>query len=600
MDFKNAVKALQIGKKEGKKFRLSTEFGKNPEEEFPFPEYPRPQMRRENWTNLNGWWEYAFTETQKMPEQRDGKILVPFSPECDASGVKRQLLPKEYLWYFRTIQIPQIPAGKRLLLQFGAVDQDAVIYCNGKRAGGHLGGYLSFSVDLTPYLKTGENELAVKVRDETDTDWKGRGKQSLTPGGMFYTAQSGIWQSVWMEWVPETYLERIVITPEYDTASVKVRVFLNGPDAGLTKKITVRESEAPDAKVICVRETRENEAELILGNFAGWSPEHPHLYGVSIEAGEDRIESYFGMRKFGIGKDEKGITRLLLNGKLYFQNGVLDQGYWPESLYTPPSDEAMVYDIKTAKRLGFNMIRKHLKVECARWYSHCDHIGMLVWQDMINGGGRSIQTFLLYLPTVLPFVTTEFRDNCYPLFSRTSKTGREWWKRECRETVHQLYNAPCVSLWVLFNEGWGQFDAREMTEMVRALDPTRQIDHASGWYDQGAGDIKSLHNYFRPLKVKPEERAFAFSEYGGYTYPVQEHLYSEKSFGYRTYQNQAQYQKAMDALAEKIRELTEQGLAAAVYTQLTDVEEESNGILTYDRKVRKWEPQEAKDFCPKE
>ena len=403
-----------------------------------------------------------------------------------------------------------------------------------------------------------------------------------------------------MEWVPETYLERIVITPEYDTASVKVRVFLNGPDAGLTKKITVRESEAPDAKVICVRETRENEAELILGNFAGWSPEHPHLYGVSIEAGEDRIESYFGMRKFGIGKDEKGITRLFLNGKPYFQNGVLDQGYWPESLYTPPSDEAMVYDIKTAKRLGFNMIRKHLKVECARWYSHCDHIGMLVWQDMINGGGRSIQTFLLYLPTVLPFVTTEFRDNCYPLFSRTSKTGREWWKRECRETVHQLYNAPCVSLWVLFNEGWGQFDAREMTEMVRALDPTRQIDHASGWYDQGAGDIKSLHNYFRPLKVKPEERAFAFSEYGGYTYPVQEHLYSEKSFGYRTYQNQAQYQKAMDALAEKIRELTEQGLAAAVCTQLTDVEEESNGILTYDRKVRKWEPQEAKDFCPKE
>lgn len=600
MDFKNAVKALQIGKKEGKKFRLSTEFGKNPEEELPFPEYPRPQMRRENWTNLNGWWEYAFTETQKMPKQRDGKILVPFSPECDASGVKRQLLPKEYLWYFRTIQLPKILAGKRLLLQFGAVDQDAVIYCNGKRAGGHLGGYLSFSVDLTPYFKTGENELAVKVRDETDTDWKGRGKQSLTPGGMFYTAQSGIWQSVWMEWVPETYLERIVITPEYDTASVKVRVFLNGPDAGLTKKITVRESEAPDAKVICVRETRENEAELILGNFAGWSPEHPHLYGVSIEAGEDRIESYFGMRKFGIGKDEKGITRLLLNGKPYFQNGVLDQGYWPESLYTPPSDEAMVYDIKTAKRLGFNMIRKHLKVECARWYSHCDHIGMLVWQDMINGGGRSIQTFLLYLPTVLPFVTTEFRDNCYPLFSRTSKTGREWWKRECRETVHQLYNAPCVSLWVLFNEGWGQFDAREMTEMVRALDPTRQIDHASGWYDQGAGDIKSLHNYFRPLKVKPEERAFAFSEYGGYTYPVQEHLYSEKSFGYRTYQNQAQYQKAMDALAEKIRELTEQGLAAAVYTQLTDVEEESNGILTYDRKVCKWEPQEAKDFCPKE
>ena len=566
----------------------------------PLPEYPRPAMRRDSYENLNGLWKYAITQTAEYPAAWDGSILVPYSPETKASGVGRTLQPGQWLHYHCTFAPPPGEGG-RVLLHFGAVDDACAVQVNGHLVGGHRGGYWPFTLDITAQLNgTDRNSLWVAVQDPTGHGTQARGKRTLQPGGMFYPAQSGIWQSVWMEWVPETYLERIVITPEYDTASVKVRVFLNGPDAGLTKKITVRESEAPDAKVICVRETRENEAELILGNFAGWSPEHPHLYGVSIEAGEDRIESYFGMRKFGIGKDEKGITRLLLNGKPYFQNGVLDQGYWPESLYTPPSDEAMVYDIKTAKRLGFNMIRKHLKVECARWYSHCDHIGMLVWQDMINGGGRSIQTFLLYLPTVLPFVTTEFRDNCYPLFSRTSKTGREWWKRECRETVHQLYNAPCVSLWVLFNEGWGQFDAREMTEMVRALDPTRQIDHASGWYDQGAGDIKSLHNYFRPLKVKPEERAFAFSEYGGYTYPVQEHLYSEKSFGYRTYQNQAQYQKAMDALAEKIRELTEQGLAAAVYTQLTDVEEESNGILTYDRKVCKWEPQEAKDFCPKE
>ena len=528
MDFKNAVKALHDWKKGRKKippfYGIWEKSGRRAPVSGISASADAPGKLDKS-ERMVGVCVHGNAENAKTAGRKNSRSVFP-GVRC----VRREAAAasKRYLWYFRTIQLPKIPAGKRLLLQFGAVDQDAVIYCNGKRAGGHLGGYLSFSVDLTPYLKTGENELAVKVRDETDTDWKGRGKQSLTPGGMFYTAQSGIWQSVWMEWVPETYLERIVITPEYDTASVKVRVFLNGPDAGLTKKITVRESEAPDAKVICVRETRENEAELILGNFAGWSPEHPHLYGVSIEAGEDRIESYFGMRKFGIGKDEKGITRLLLNGKPYFQNGVLDQGYWPESLYTPPSDEAMVYDIKTAKRLGFNMIRKHLKVECARWYSHCDHIGMLVWQDMINGGGRSIQTFLLYLPTVLPFVTTEFRDNCYPLFSRTSKTGREWWKRECRETVHQLYNAPCVSLWVLFNEGWGQFDAREMTEMVRALDLTRQIDHASGWYDQGAGDIKSLHNYFRPLKVKPEERAFAFSEYGGYMYPVQEHLYYRK------------------------------------------------------------------------
>ena len=586
MDFKNAVKALQIGKKEGKKFRLSTEFGKNPEEELPFPEYPRPQMRRENWTNLNGWWEYAFTETQKMPKRRDGKILVPFSPECDASGVKRQLLPKEYLWYFRTIQLPKIPAGKRLLLQFGAVDQDAVIYCNGKRAGGHLGGYLSFSVDLTPYLKTGENKLAVKVRDETDTDWKGRGKQSLTPGGMFYTAQSGIWQSVWMEWVPETYLERIVITPEYDTASVKVRVFLNGPDAGLTKKITVRESEAPDAKVICVRETRENEAELILGNFAGWSPEHPHLYGVSIEAGEDRIESYFGMRKFGIGKDEKGITRLFLNGKPYFQNGVLDQGYWPESLYTPPSDEAMVYDIKTAKRLGFNMIRKHLKVECARWYSHCDHIGMLVWQDMINGGG----TYNL-LTISAPLITgIHHKDHDYKKFARTDAIARASYYTELTELIAQLYSCPCICTWVLFNEGWGQFDAAAAADYARKLDPSRIIDHASGWHDQKVGKLQSLHVYFRPYHFKKDRlgRAVALTEFGGYTLAVPGHTWGKKRFGYKPLRDEASLADAFRRLYEQqIIPAKEKGLAASVYTQLSDVEDECNGFVTYDRKVVK-------------
>lgn len=586
MDFKNAVKALQIGKKEGKKFRLSTEFGKNPEEELPFPEYPRPQMRRENWTNLNGWWEYAFTETQKMPKQRDGKILVPFSPECDASGVKRQLLPKEYLWYFRTIQLPKIPAGKRLLLQFGAVDQDAVIYCNGKRAGGHLGGYLSFSVDLTPYFKTGENELAVKVRDETDTDWKGRGKQSLTPGGMFYTAQSGIWQSVWMEWVPETYLERIVITPEYDTASVKVRVFLNGPDAGLTKKITVRESEAPDAKVICVRETRENEAELILGNFAGWSPEHPHLYGVSIEAGEDRIESYFGMRKFGIGKDEKGITRLLLNGKPYFQNGVLDQGYWPESFYTPPSDEAMVYDIKTAKRLGFNMIRKHLKVECARWYSHCDHIGMLVWQDMINGGGH----YGLEI-SAIPFVGITLDDRKYKTFKRTDAAARELYYQELWEMVDALYNCPCIAMWVPFNEGWGQFDSTVAYNLLKEWDPTRTVDAASGWHPCGDSDVISKHIYFTPIRVHAGDKPWLLTEFGGYALKTPGHTWNERTFGYRVYPSKEKLTAAYQKLFNKvIIPQIKTGLAATVYTQVTDVEDEINGLMTYDRQVAKIDP----------
>ena len=310
----------------------------------------------------------------------------------------------------------------------------------------------------------------------------------------------------------------------------------------------------------------------------------------------DTVKSYFGMRKFSIGKDKQGLPRLMLNNEPYFQRGLLDQGYWSDGGLTPPNDEAMIFDIAEMKRLGFNMLRKHIKVEPLRWYYHCDRLGMIVWQDMVSGG----EYIGNILAGVLPNIGIGVKDNKYNWFSRGEKEWRDDYRRELFEMIDNLYNCTCIGCWVPFNEGWGQFDAKEIGDAVKAYDSSRIVDHASGWYDQGAGDIKSLHNYFRPLKVKPEERAFAFSEYGGYTYPVQEHLYSEKSFGYRTYQNQAQYQKAMDALAEKIRELTEQGLAAAVYTQLTDVEEESNGILTYDRKVRKWEPQEAKDFCPKE
>lgn len=566
---------------------MLTEWGKQLDKSCPLSEYPRPQFVRDSYLSLNGMWQCAFTRDSTVPVQMDTAICVPFSPETPLSGVERTLKPGEYLHYRRTFALPENFNRGRVFLHFGAVDQMCTVYLNGVQVGGHQGGYTPFTLELTEALQPGENKLEVSVQDFTDENQYSRGKQKTKRGGIWYSPQSGIWQSVWLESTPVEFLEKVRITPDYDGAAVHFEFF--GTDHVRTRIY--------DGETLVADTT---DTDVPLPDFKSWSPESPFLYQVEFEACGEVIRSYFGMRKFSVGRDLDGLPRLFLNNKPYFHNGLLDQGYYPDGFLTPPANAAMAYDVTHVKRCGFNMLRKHIKMEPLLWYHYCDVQGILVWQDMINGGGRSIQTFLLYLPTVLPFVTTEFRDNCYPLFSRTSKTGREWWKRECRETVHQLYNAPCVSLWVLFNEGWGQFDAREMTEMVRALDPTRQIDHASGWYDQGAGDIKSLHNYFRPLKVKPEERAFAFSEYGGYTYPVQEHLYSEKSFGYRTYQNQAQYQKAMDALAEKIRELTEQGLAAAVYTQLTDVEEESNGILTYDRKVCKWEPQEAKDFCPKE
>lgn len=566
---------------------MLTEWGKQLDKSCPLPEYPRPQFVRDSYLSLNGMWQCAFTRDSTVPVQMDTAICVPFSPETPLSGVERTLKPGEYLHYRRTFALPENFNRGRVFLHFGAVDQMCTVYLNGVQVGGHQGGYTPFTLELTEALQPGENKLEVSVQDFTDENQYSRGKQKTKRGGIWYSPQSGIWQSVWLESTPVEFLEKVRITPNYDGAAVHFEFF--GTDHVRTRIY--------DGETLVADTT---DTDVPLPDFKSWSPESPFLYQVEFEACGEVIRSYFGMRKFSVGRDLDGLPRLFLNNKPYFHNGLLDQGYYPDGFLTPPANAAMAYDVTHVKRCGFNMLRKHIKMEPLLWYHYCDVQGILVWQDMINGGGRSIQTFLLYLPTVLPFVTTEFRDNCYPLFSRTSKTGREWWKRECRETVHQLYNAPCVSLWVLFNEGWGQFDAREMTEMVRALDPTRQIDHASGWYDQGAGDIKSLHNYFRPLKVKPEERAFAFSEYGGYTYPVQEHLYSEKSFGYRTYQNQTQYQKAMNALAEKIRELTEQGLAAAVYTQLTDVEEESNGILTYDRKVCKWEPQEAKDFCSKE
>lgn len=303
----------------------------------------------------------------------------------------------------------------------------------------------------------------------------------------------------------------------------------------------------------------------------------------------DTVHSYFAMRKFSLGLDEKQQPKLFLNNQPYFFNGVLDQGYWPESLYTAPSDEAMIFDIRSMKDLGFNMIRKHVKVEPLRWYYHCDRLGMVVWQDMVNGGGKPFLPLVCYLPNLFPPVTTRIRDNLYWFFSRTSKKTRRKWEQEAMNLIDHLYNVPCIGLWVLFNEGWGQFDSLRLTEKIHLADPGRLVDHASGWFDQGGGDVKSVHNYFRPLRVRTEQRPFILSEYGGYSCPVDGHLYSTKFFGYHTYKDTAEFTAAWQALQEKIQELQDKGLAGAVYTQLSDVEEETNGLYTYDRKVCKVE-----------
>ena len=554
------------------------------------PEYPRPQFRRENWICLNGPWDYTFTKKNKRPERPDGQILVPFSPECIRSGVSRQLLPGEYLWYFRFVYLNTIPENQRLLLHFEAVDHSCSVWWNGHLLGKHENGYLSFSFDVTDYLQEGNNTLWVRVQDDSDSGSQSRGKQSLKPHGMFYTAQSGIWQTVWMEWVPEKRIEKLKITPLYDEGSVRLEITLTQPQDMEIRMLWNRDSychyvekeDFPADQNTFVR-------DILLPDFRPWSPEDPFLYEVQLITETDTVHSYFAMRKFSLGLDEKQQPKLFLNNQPYFFNGVLDQGYWPESLYTAPSDEALVFDIRSMKELGFNMIRKHVKVEPMRWYYHCDRLGMVVWQDMVNGGGKPLLPLVCYLPNLFPPVTTRVRDNLYWFFSRTSKKARRKWEEEAMELIDQLYNVPCIGLWVLFNEGWGQFDSLRLTEKIHLADPGRLVDHASGWFDQGGGDVKSAHNYFRPLRVRTEQRPFILSEYGGHSCPVDGHLYSSNSFGYHTYKDTMEFTAAWQSLQKKIRELQGKGLAGAVYTQLSDVEEETNGLYTYDRKVCKVE-----------
>lgn len=564
---------------------LMTPWGEHLDENCILTEYPRPQMRRNSYLNLNGRWEYAITDSDESPRRWDGTILVPFSPESALSGVGRSLQPGQTLWYRREVILPQgfIPADGRLLLHFGAVDQEAAVYWNGRLLGRHMGGYNAFTLDATDALGPC-NSLVVRVHDDTDASFHSRGKQKTRRGGIWYTPQSGIWQTVWMEAVPRHYIESLRIVPLFDQSAVEVMVRCSQP---LQCEATVDGRTVPF--------TSGEPARIPMPDFRAWSPEDPYLYDLSVTLGEDRVESYFGMRKMEVRADRGGVKRLFLNGEPYFQSGLLDQGYWPDGLYTAPSDEALIYDIQTAKAMGFNLLRKHIKVEPMRWYYHCDRLGMMVWQDMPSGGGK-----YRFSTITLPLVTgIHRRDNHYRAFARASSQGRGEYMDELEEMVGQLFNAPSVVLWVPFNEGWGQFDSTLVMERLRALDPTRPVDPASGWHDQGAGELRSLHVYFKPFRFRRDRRgrALALSEFGGYNLRVDDHCFNQKDYGYRRLPDAAALWRDFSRLYEReVLPAVPRGLCASVYTQLSDVEDELNGLMTYDRRVVKLDADEVREL----
>ena len=598
--------------------QLYTRWGRELDPQNVLPEYPRPLLRRSSYTNLNGYWDYAFTREFKIPEKYDGQILVPFSPEAVLSGVSRQLMPDEYLWYRRIFIIEGWngrKSGRRLILHFGAVDQACAVYVNGQRVARHTGGYLPFEADITQLVRDGENELIVAVKDLSDTSCHARGKQRLERGGMFYTAQSGIWQTVWMEEVPETYIQTIESVTDPDAGTVRIRVTAaennkyEGTEvktsghqegdraSGLPVQVQIHRpglytdscEYSVDEEILCSGIGSAGEwIEIAIPDIMLWTCETPYLYFFTVTMGEDRVESYFAMRRFSVEKDEKGIPRICMNGEVQFQNGVLDQGYWPDGLYTAPSDEAMIFDITEMKRCGFNMVRKHIKIEPQRWYWHCDRLGLVVWQDMVNGGEAYRYWFVTYLATVMSWRNIKIKDSHPWLLARRERTGRTEFVREMKETIRLLKGHPSICTWVIFNEGWGQFQTKELTRIAREADPDRLIDPASGWFDQGGGDLQSVHNYFFRLKVRPEkERAAVLSEIGGHTYREPDHSACEELYGYGACRDKEALGRAYRELTKKVKKLIPQGLCASVYTQWTDIEEEINGVYTWDREVRK-------------
>jgi hypothetical protein len=556
---------------------LMTRWAKDVTPDKVHPEYPRPQMVRKEWQNLNGLWDYAIRpKDDPQPKDWDGKILVPFPVESALSGVMKQVGPENRLWYRRSFAVPAKWSGQRVLLHFGAVDWDTTVFVNGKQAGDHRGGYDPISLDITDALKKdGENEVIVSVWDPSDAEFQPRGKQIRNPHGIWYTPTTGIWQTVWLEPVAETHIRSLKIVPYIEKNWISIEPDIVGSLDGISAELECL-GEISYAKIdgrVAFTSTPTRGAKL-------WSPEDPQLHDFKLTLKRngrviDSVDSYFAMRKISLGKDDKGITRLMLNDKFVFQYGPLDQGFWPDGLYTAPTDEAMKYDLEITKRLGFNMVRKHVKVEPARWYHHCDKMGLLVWQDMPSGD-RYIR-------------------NDQPDIKRTSESAKQF-ETEWTNIIKANFNSPSIIIWVPFNEGWGQFDTARITDLTKKLDPSRLVISASGWTDRNTGDIHDIHVYPGPGSPKPTEtRAAVLGEFGGLGLPLEGHTWQAKgNWGYRSYTDQKTLVSEYVKLLERLHPLVgEPGLSAAVYTQTTDVEIEVNGLMTYDRAVIKLDDKAA-------
>ncbi|WP_436414910.1 glycoside hydrolase family 2 protein [Petrimonas sp.] len=542
------------------------------------PEYPRPIMERSQWQNLNGLWDYAILPVGKpSPAAFDGKILVPFAVESSLSGVQKRLGSDNELWYQREFTVPANWKNNKVLLHFGAVDWKADVWVNDIKVGQHTGGYTPFSFDVTPALKSGANKLVVKVWDGTDRGFQPRGKQVNRPEGIWYTPVSGIWQTVWLEPVPQNYIENVKITPDIDANVLKVEVIAN--ETSPSNVMTVKVMDG--SRVVATGQAINNQPVDVAmpANARLWSPNDPFLYNLEISLSNnsrelDKVKSYAAMRKYSMARDDKGIVRLQLNNKDLFQFGPLDQGWWPDGLYTAPSDEALRYDVEKTKDFGFNMIRKHVKVEPARWYMHCDQLGMIVWQDMPNGDRSPEWQMRQYFTGVERLRSPESEAN---------------YRKEWKEIMDYLYSYPSVGVWVPFNEAWGQFKTAEITEWTKQYDPSRLVNPASGGNHYPVGDMLDLHQYPAPqLYLYDGQRATVLGEYGGIGWAIKEHLWEpDRNWGYVQFNSEKEVTDEYVKYAEQLKQLIRQGFSAAVYTQTTDVEVEVNGLMTYDRAVVK-------------
>ena len=555
----------------------------------PLSEYPRPQLKRDSYICLNGLWEYAIRGIESIPDVYDGQILVPYSPEVEKSGVNKKVNPNDYLFYHLKYEIPSDFIKDKVILHFGAVDQIAEVFINGQFAVKHVGGFLPFSLDIKPFLKDNNVEIVLRVQDTTNSSYHSSGKQSLNPGGIWYKQQSGIYMPVWMESVKEGYIEKLKIKPDIDNNSVNIQFTSSIKSA----KLLFNNQEIP------VEADKDNIIKI--DNPILWSPENPYLYEFAISNEVDKVSSYFAMRKVSLIKNEKGKLVIALNNIEYFMKGVLDQGYYQDGLLTPNSDEDYINDIMLVKNLGFNVSRKHIKIESLRWYYHCDRLGLLVWQDFVNGCTK----YDFWLNQVPLFVRYKINDHRYKKFFRENEEGRKEAYQEFLDTIDLLYNSPCIVLWTIFNEAWGQFDAKEIYEKLKAIDPTRLYDHASGWHDQGSSDVKSMHIYKWKVKVpsksKIKNRAFVCSECGAYILDKRlKEAKKKEGFIYLLFNNKEDFQKEyIRFINEEIIPAKKKGMSAFIYTQLSDVEEEMNGFITYDRKEIKVDPDIIKQINDK-